>query len=382
MADLSLTAEQRRILHRLLMAAFPQASALERMVYFGLGENLAVIADRGSLSDVTFALMRWAEANDRLADLIRAAVDENPTNTALRAFAVEVGVLAAPPAPAAPTAAEPRKRPPRLTPFEKVERFREAREAVAARRWDRAEERLSRIRDYPGARELLFEARMGAGRQYERLAAFRRAYRQDEWTEVIRIARQLDPDEPPEVAPIVARAWREVPVEERVLSGHTDAVSAVAMTPDGRHVLSGAWDQTLRLWDLTAGQPTRALAGHRGPVSTVAVTPDGRQALSGSWDKTLRLWDLAAGQNVGTLTGHTDYIRAVAVTPDGRQAISGSADGTLRLWDLASGRELRTLTGHKDWVNAVAVSAEGRTVVSGGADGTVRVWTWPAGMLG
>lgn len=64
-----------------------------------------------------------------------------------------------------------------------------------------------------------------------------------------------------------------------------------------------------------------------------AVTPDGRHVVSGSNDYTLRVWDLATGETKETLQGHTSSVIAVAVTPDGRHVVSGSYDYTLRVWD-------------------------------------------------
>lgn len=79
---------------------------------------------------------------------------------------------------------------------------------------------------------------------------------------------------------------------------------------------------TLRLWDLDSGQCLRVLEGHTNPVTAVALTPDGRRTVSGSEDRTLRLWDLNSGQCLRVL--HTDSVRTVALTPDGRLAVSGS----------------------------------------------------------
>jgi WD40 repeat protein len=91
----------------------------------------------------------------------------------------------------------------------------------------------------------------------------------------------------------------------------------------------------LTLAQRDTGQQIRTLTGHTYAVYAVAVTPDGRQVVSGSWDDTVRVWDLASGQPVRTLTGHTGAVDAVAVTPDGRQVVSGSSDHTVRVWDLA-----------------------------------------------
>ncbi len=104
----------------------------------------------------------------------------------------------------------------------------------------------------------------------------------------------------------------------------------------------------------------RVLRGHSGEVYALAVTPDGRQVVSGSQDKTLKVWDLEIGSELRTLSGHSGAVWAVAVTPDGRQVVSGSGDKTLKVWDLETGSELHTLSGHSDWVNAVAVTPDGQ----------------------
>jgi hypothetical protein len=158
------------------------------------------------------------------------------------------------------------------------------------------------------------------------------------------------------------------------LSGHTDAVMAVAVVRDGRYAVSGSRDGTLKVWDLEQGEAIQTLEGHSGAVMAVALTPDGQRAVSGSGDKTLMVWDLERGETLHTLTGHTKAVRAVAVTPDGRHAVSGSTDASLRLWDLERGESVRILGGHTDAVLAVAVSADGRLAVSGSGDKTLKVW--------
>ncbi len=165
------------------------------------------------------------------------------------------------------------------------------------------------------------------------------------------------------------------PASLMVLRGHTNSVEGVAVTGDGRAV-SGSWDHTVRVWDLSSGRCTAVLEGHTGWVRGVAVTADGR-AVSGSEDRTLRVWDLSSGRCTAVLRGHTDNVAGVAVTGDGR-AVSGSWDGTLRVWDLSSGRCTAVLEGHTGWVAGVAVTGDGRAV-SGSRDRTLRVWDLSSG---
>jgi WD40 repeat protein/predicted MPP superfamily phosphohydrolase len=160
----------------------------------------------------------------------------------------------------------------------------------------------------------------------------------------------------------------------RTLAGHDSEVTAVALVPGDRRIVSASADHTLMLWDLAQGSRIRIMRGHTEKVSAIAVTPDGTRAVSASHDKTLKIWDLEHGSEIRTLTGHTESALAVAVLPDGKRAVSASRDKTLRLWDLERGCELRTLAGHTDAVTAVAVTADGTIAVSASADRTLKRW--------
>ncbi len=98
------------------------------------------------------------------------------------------------------------------------------------------------------------------------------------------------------------------------------------------------WSVGTRQGLLPAHPPLFLTAAGQGAV---AFSPDGRRLLSGSDDNTLRLWDAESGQNLRTLQGHEACVQSVAFSPDGRRLLSGSDDKTLRLWDAESGRCLR-----------------------------------------
>jgi len=167
--------------------------------------------------------------------------------------------------------------------------------------------------------------------------------------------------------------------EPRILAGHSKAVHAVALTPDGRRAVSASTDHTLRVWDLDSGEKNHTLKGHDKAVTSVAVTPDSHRAISASADGTLKLWDLRRGHKLETLKGHSDWVTDVAVTPDGRRAVSASWDHTLRVWDLAHGAKLRTLKGHSARVRAVALTPDGSRAISASLDGALRLWDLESG---
>jgi WD40 repeat protein len=196
-------------------------------------------------------------------------------------------------------------------------------------------------------------------------------------------ARELDAQlrVPKEVEFLRVRhaATRESPALLRNLAGHNGYVTACAVTPDGRHVVSASIDHTLRVWEIANGRAVATLQGHTYWVNACAVTPDGRHVVSASQDKTLKVWELASGRTIATLQGHTEAVTACAVTPDGRYVVSASHDKTLKVWELASRRTIATLQGHTAWVNACAVTPDGRHVVSASQDKTLKVWELEGG---
>ena len=122
----------------------------------------------------------------------------------------------------------------------------------------------------------------------------------------------------------------------------------------------------------------KTFQGHSDTVSSVAFSPDGRTIVSGSCDHTLKLWSVSGGSCLKTFQDHSDSVCSVAFSPDGRTVASGSDDNTLKLWSVSGGACLKTLHGHGDWVWSVAFSPDGRTVVSGSGDNTLKLWGAPS----
>jgi WD40 repeat protein/tRNA A-37 threonylcarbamoyl transferase component Bud32 len=182
---------------------------------------------------------------------------------------------------------------------------------------------------------------------------------------------------------LAARRWLlpGVPLaaEVRCFRGHSGSVQSVAISPDGKFVLSGGDDRTMRLWSVETGEELRRFDGHEGWVSAVAFSPDGSQAASGNYDRIVRLWDLRTGRELHRLSDNRQAVVRLTFSPDGSRLLSAGEDRSVILWDAAAGRLLQRLEGHAGPVQAVAFSPDGRYALSSGNDRTVRVWNLEEG---
>ncbi|CAE7193856.1 unnamed protein product, partial [Rhizoctonia solani] len=206
--------------------------------------------------------------------------------------------------------------------------------------------------------------------------------------------------------------------------GHTDWVTSVAFSPDGKSVVSGSYDITVRMWNANSSSPIgKPLEGHSYSVNSVSYSPLDNLIASGSYDDTIRLWDSSTGRQSGDilkgdhyflsvafspdakligsggnysspvgsavqlwdvqtrkaasgpLTGHTGHVWSVSFSPDGTRLVSGSEDKTILVWDVERKKHiLGPLKGHTDWVRSVGFSPDSAQIVSCSLDHTIRLW--------
>jgi WD40 repeat protein len=162
------------------------------------------------------------------------------------------------------------------------------------------------------------------------------------------------------------------------LKGHTHWVKALAVMADNQRFISASADQSLIVWNLHTGRIERRLEGHDNWVNAVAVTRDGTHALSAS-GRTLILWDLLSDTPTTRLERHSDWVQSVAITANGQIAVSASNDRSAIVWDVLSGQPQRILPGrsgpgHLTRHAAVALTPDGRRAISESADGHLVIW--------
>ena len=156
-----------------------------------------------------------------------------------------------------------------------------------------------------------------------------------------------------------------------------------AISPDGRWALSGAYDGSVRLWDLESGQQIRQLKGHSDWVVSLAFAPGGERALTGSKDGLLIYWDLESGDPILQMSSDPNSNWSLAISPDGRTALSDAAQGSAIYWDLESGAEIRRLFRSDSTegygASGLAFLPDGQSAISGENDGAVIQWDLKTG---
>jgi WD40 repeat protein/serine/threonine protein kinase len=158
------------------------------------------------------------------------------------------------------------------------------------------------------------------------------------------------------------------------LVGHQGAIYSIALSPDGKTIVTGSADGNVRLWDAATARPIAVLRGHENEVNGVAFSSDGRYVASASDDRTVRIWDVSTHKELRRLTDCRRAAINVEYTPDGRYLLATCADPAINVWDAAGTKLIKSLTGHQGHIAALAVSSDSKFALTGCDDRTVREW--------
>jgi WD40 repeat protein len=164
------------------------------------------------------------------------------------------------------------------------------------------------------------------------------------------------------------------------LRGHKDIVYALAVSPNGKHLATGSYDQAIKLWDLESGSELKTLSGHNGAIFGLAFHKDGKILASASGDRTVKLWDIERGVRLDTFSQPTLDQYTVAFSPDGRFVAAGGVDNRIRVWRLSDSAAEGTNEiivsrfAHEDPIVKLAYSRDGQTLVTSAEDRKVKLW--------
>src|SRR5713101_2055117 len=143
---------------------------------------------------------------------------------------------------------------------------------------------------------------------------------------------------------------------------HGDFINCVSFSKDGKFIVSGSEDRTLRLWEVATGKENRRLE-HRNKVEAgVFLSED--QGLASADGQVIHLWNPTSGRKTGELAGHTGQISFLAAIPNSRFLASGGKDKTIRIWDVGETRQVHCLRGHEGVITCLASSPNGSYLAS------------------
>ena len=172
------------------------------------------------------------------------------------------------------------------------------------------------------------------------------------------------------------------------LHGHTAALHSLAISGDGRYLLSASADFTVKVWKRNSGQLQFTLSGHSNEVKAACFSPNGERIFTGSNDLTLKIWDGQSGRLLDTIS-QTAAVNAIAISPDGSRIVMGLADQTVVILDGESFENIHTIEpqsgsfadGHSGSVLALAISPDGSEFLSGSSDQTAKIWEMETGRM-
>ena len=164
-------------------------------------------------------------------------------------------------------------------------------------------------------------------------------------------------------------------------NAHSDTVYAVAFSPDGKLLASGAADKFVKVFEVPAGKLVKSFEGHTHHVMGVGWTPDGKKLASCGADNFVKVWDYEKGEKLRDMTGHSKQVTALAFVGKTPQFLTCSGDNSVRMWNADNGGNIRQYPGATDYVYAVGASPDGAVVAAGGEEGVVRIYNGTSGAL-
>ncbi|KUJ21922.1 WD40 repeat-like protein [Mollisia scopiformis] len=164
----------------------------------------------------------------------------------------------------------------------------------------------------------------------------------------------------------------DCPYFVRVLAGHLHSVRAIAAHQDT--LVSGSYDNTVRVWKISTGETIHRLQGHAMKVYSVVLDHKRNRCISGSMDTYVKIWSLETGACLFTLEGHSSLVGLLDLSDE--RLVSAAADSTLRIWDPENGQCKSTLSAH---TGAITCFQHDSQKVISGSDRTLKLWNIKTG---
>lgn len=152
-----------------------------------------------------------------------------------------------------------------------------------------------------------------------------------------------------------------------VLNGHSEAVYSISFSPDNKYLVSGSFDESIRLWSTITKQILIVYKGHFSPVLQVKFSPLCHYFASGGCDKTAKIWSISSVTPIRQFAGHLSDVDIIEFHPNGLYLVTSADDKTIRIWCIETGECVRLIHNFsgKNYVDSIGFANSGKIMVVG-----------------
>lgn len=137
------------------------------------------------------------------------------------------------------------------------------------------------------------------------------------------------------------------PSQIEIQTGHTDTITAMTISSDGKFLITASDDNTAKLWEISTGIILRTFKSN-SPIKTLAADPSNQRLATGSIDGDITVWDLSTGKEKASFHNDSAWMTSIAFNSNGTHLYAGDECGNINLWDLSSGAVMKSLSGFSD----------------------------------
>ena len=172
----------------------------------------------------------------------------------------------------------------------------------------------------------------------------------------------------------------------KIDNAHNLGVTALAITPNSRRIISGGGDGQVRVWDLTLTRPyiqelKETMKEHKSKVSCIKIKSNGLECVSSSEDGTVIIWDLTRFVRLQMVMANTLF-ECVSYHPDENQILTSGTDRKVAYWETYDGNQIRELdASNTGGINGLDIDSVGQLFSTGGDDTILKVWDYQAGSV-
>jgi WD40 repeat protein len=160
--------------------------------------------------------------------------------------------------------------------------------------------------------------------------------------------------------------------------GHSDAVTSIKLTSDGKYLVSASCDKTVKIWDFYQGNLIRTMRGHSSWIIFVFITPDDEMIISSDLKGTIKIWDFKTGKELYSIKSYEEGEIPIVITHDGDLLITGSIDDEIALWDMNNFSRLKGITvqndSHLSYINSLLVTADDNLLIAVSNGNKITLW--------